>query len=229
MTFFNIATGQTLRECDFYALVSGTVYDCCNQSQNVWIAQPNNLAFNEYQWQQYFISNPPACGYTLTLRYSSPVKTPNLSLVLWNALLNGNYTSVNTVGSVVTLSGGNNINVLSGGLSSIDLISCIDTGSITSLGGSSCVGCVSCTDFVFPSVINVSQNCFESCTALTHIELPACTDLGGTTGDDLVFDSITGNTITAVFNSVLATCNAGDKDGDILYLGANNTCSITYV
>jgi len=72
----------------------------------------------------------------------------------------------------------------------------------------------------------VGNVCFSNCTALTTISLPSCTALGTTTGDNFVFSTIIGNTITLTVPSALMTCNAGNPDGDIVYLQANNTVTV---
>jgi hypothetical protein len=52
---------------------------------------------------------------------------------------------------------------------------------------------------------------------------------GNTVGDDAVFSDILGNLILLTIPSALMTCNSGNPDGDIIYLQANNTVSITTV
>jgi len=64
---------------------------------------------------------------------------------------------------------------------------------------------------------------------LSYFDFSKCTQLGSTSGDDGVFANVTGSTIIATFNSVLQTNNAGGVDGDIAYLVANNTVTITWV
>ena len=64
---------------------------------------------------------------------------------------------------------------------------------------------------------------------LSSFNFSNCTQLGSTSGDDGVFANVTGNIINATFNSVLQTNNAGGVDGDIAYLIANNTVTITWV
>jgi len=59
--------------------------------------------------------------------------------------------------------------------------------------------------------------------------MPLCADLGGTTGDDTVFGSIGGQTITLTIAASRETCDGGNPDGDIVYLSANNTATIIYV
>lgn len=85
------------------------------------------------------------------------------------------------------------------------------------------------TTLSFPILTAIGGNFVGFCSALTSLSLPLCTDFGGTTGDDEIFMPIAGNTITLTVPTSLATCNAGNPDGDIQYLSANNTATINYV
>jgi|LakMenEpi03Aug12_release.lakeMendotaPanAssembly.Ray.scaffolds.fasta_scaffold03130_7 hypothetical protein len=221
MTFYNIATGQYLNECDFYALVKDTNYTCCSQSENVWIAQPNNLAFNEYQWQQYFLSHVPSCGspYTLTLRYSAG-NAPMQSLNDWNTQLAGNYTAVSVIGNDVILTGGSGVDIPASALIDSNLVQVTDDGSVNSMGDN-CLAGGSIANLVLSAAVSVGNGLLGNCP-LSNIELPACTALGSTSGNDGIFTGISGQSISAIFNIALATNNAGQPDGDILDLYANN-------
>ena len=221
MTFYNIATGQYLNECDFYALVKDTNYTCCSQSENVWIAQPNNLAFNEYQWQQYFLSHVPSCGspYTLTLRYSAG-NAPVQSLNDWNTQLAGNYTAVSVIGNDVILTGGSGVDIPASALIDSNLVQVTDDGSVNSMGDN-CLAGGSIANLVLSAAVSVGNGLLGNCP-LSNIELPACTSLGSTSGNDGIFTGISGQSISAIFNIALATNNAGQPDGDILDLYANN-------
>ena len=86
--------------------------------------------------------------------------------------------------------------------------------------------CASLINVNFPSLLYIGDFCFYNCTSLTTISIPSCTALGSTTGNDGVFNNITGRTITLTVPSALMTCNSGNPDGDIQYLQANNTVTI---
>jgi len=105
--------------------------------------------------------------------------------------------------------------------------------ALDSIGNYGFSQCVSLTSISFPLLTSVSANVFDTCTSLTNIYLPLCTNLGGTPGDDTVFDNITGKTINATFNSYLQTNynvpSPNSPDGDIQYLTSNNTVTITWV
>lgn len=77
-----------------------------------------------------------------------------------------------------------------------------------------------------PSLTTAGDYCFLRCQSLTAINLSSCTNLGGTVRDDMVFGLIVSNSITATFNPILLTNNNGSSDGDIHYLGMNNSLMI---
>jgi len=101
--------------------------------------------------------------------------------------------------------------------------------SVTSLGHAALSSCAFLTTAIFPACTSTSDMVFKSSTALTIVTLPLCADLGSTTGDDGVFNSIIGNTITLTIAASRETCDGGNPDGDIVYLSANNTATIIYV
>lgn len=59
MNFFNLATGQTLNECDFYAHITGTDWSCCATDDEVWIS--GNKALTNTEWYAWFMNNTPSC------------------------------------------------------------------------------------------------------------------------------------------------------------------------
>lgn len=89
--------------------------------------------------------------------------------------------------------------------------------------------CPSLVIIDLPLLTTAGSYFFRDCFALTNIDLPSCTDLGGTVADNNVFIGITGNTITLTVPSALMTADAGNPDGDIAYLQANNTVTIVTV
>jgi hypothetical protein len=82
-----------------------------------------------------------------------------------------------------------------------------------------------------PSCVTMLIGVFASCPSLATIILPLCSNLGSTVGDDNVFLTI--NSLQPVVLTVpisLQTCDAGNPDGDIVYLLATNPFStILYV
>ena len=82
-----------------------------------------------------------------------------------------------------------------------------------------------------PSCVTMLIGVFASCPSLATIILPLCTNLGGTVGDDNVFLTINGyQPVVLTVPVALQTCDAGNPDGDIVYLLATNPFStILYV
>jgi len=81
----------------------------------------------------------------------------------------------------------------------------------------------------FPLVTYIGYGAFElafDAGPLNIINIPSCTNLGGSTLDDGVFNGIAGRTIELTIPTSLLTCNSGEPDGDIQYLEANNTVII---
>jgi len=142
------------------------------------------------------------------------------------------FSAVTISGNTVQLFGGSGITIkenLFGGIES--LISCIDNvGCIVELGVSAFDSAFNLIEFYGPEVITVGSSAFyiyfQTSSVLDTIYLPSCINLGQTTGDDYVFENVTGRTITLTVPPVLMTCNGGSPDGDIQYLQANNTVTI---
>ncbi len=172
---------------------------------------------------QYLLRNTAQAGspYTLALIYL-PGFAPSQTLVQWNTQLGGNYTNLSVVGDNIILTGGSNVAFPNAALQGeSQLIEIQDDGSVISCGDL-CFESSGLQNVSLSAVTTIGPNCFSNCLSLAQISLPACTDLGGTSGDDNVFSGITNNTIAAVFNTVLSTNNSGQPDGDILDLYANN-------
>lgn len=228
MMFYNITTGQWLSECNLWYLVKDTVYDCCSQSLNVWIAKPNNIALNEYQWQQYFITKPPTCNpYSLALRYQAG-QLPTYNLAQWNTLLNGNYTSLTVLGNDALLTGGSNVTIPAGAFHNAKIVSIVDDGSVVDIHNN-CFHNSLLSQVVLSGLTECKNDVFKNCP-LTYIYLPACVQLGTSTGNNQVFHQINGQTIDATFNQFLENAQgAGIADGDIIELVTNNTVTLTYI
>ena len=183
------------------------------------------------------ITATPTPSYSLSLTFTSISEANNLvgtasSVSDWNTYFDlptyGNsFTSVQVVGNQVTLYGGSNIQLNS--LSSNYLISAIDTGCIVDVIFNAFGNSAALTSVTLPAATYIDSQAFYNCPILTTINISGCTDLGGSVGNNSVFEGTTGNTITLTVPSVLMTCNSGFPDGDIQYLQANNTVTITTV
>jgi len=162
------------------------------------------------------------------------------------------FTSVGLDGNNVKLFGGANIEVKQSlFIENSNILSINDQpGSITSVGDDAFIRC-SLNYLIFPQLQSIGAYCFlenavlasfsaqnllsigdgsfEQCLQISTINIPSCTSLGGTVDEDFVFDGITGQTISLTIPSALMTVNGGNPDGDIQYLQANNTVTITTV
>ena len=179
------------------------------------------------------------------------------SLVEWNNFFDlptngGEFTAVYVNGNEVNLIGGANItlksSIFANNLNLLeinDLLGCIQYGEnscfdsayfithinlpvIKTIGGDFFLG-LAVTNISFPSLISVGSFSFAGWLNISSINIPVCTDLGGTVTDDNVFYGIIGNIITLTVPVALMTCNGGLPDGDIQYLQANNDVTIITV
>jgi len=90
--------------------------------------------------------------------------------------------------------------------------------------------CVNMVNYSFPLATQIKDGqTFKDNTLLASIYAPLLTEMGITVGDDSVFVGIAGNNITLTVGAVLATCNAGNPDGDITTLSASNTVTMIYI
>ena len=150
----------------------------------------------------------------------------------YNISFGSDFTTLTVDGNDQLLTGNSTTFAMLAGVfqSNINLVAINDEAeSVISLGEGIFQNCTLLTTAIFPACTSTSVNTFKISTALTTVSLPLCADLGGTTGDDSVFDGISGNTITLTIAASRATCNGGNPDGDIVYLAANNTATIIYV
>ena len=106
-----------------------------------------------------------------------------------------------------------------------DAISCRDISSFEELLQRS-VGEQSAS---LPLCLSIGSFAFNNCDALNSVYIPLCTNLGGTTGDDSVFDNANERDITITIPASLMTNNSGNPDGDIQYLQVEDNTTITQV
>ena len=166
--------------------------------------------------------------------YSVVVDATNIND--WNNFfqlpVNGNpFTSLTLIGNEIFLFGGSNITLRDDLFNTNDYILEIEdvtSNVIIATIGKTFSSASSLTTVILPAVLIITINCFQFCP-LIELNISSCTNLGPTVGDDAVFDSIIGTTITLTVPSALMTCNSGSEDGDIQYLQANNTVTIITV
>ena len=176
----------------------------------------------------------------------------------WNTFFDlptyGNpFTSVEVVGNMVRLIGGSGITIKYGlffenrniliiddkslsvliledlAFSNADNITFVRINATTAIGEGAFSPLNLLVEFYAESVLSIGDLVFDTCSSIKVIYIPSCTSLGSTTGNDIVFQAITGQTITLTIPASLMTCNGGNPDGDIQYLQANNTVTIITV
>mgnify|MGYP003325949515 CR=1 FL=1 len=185
---------------------------------------------------------------------NAPVGNPT-SVSDWNTFFDlPNYgtpfTKVRIIGNIIRLYGGENITLKSQIFQSRPLKKISDSKIIIKANDNSFYGCTSLTSVSLFGLINAGNYCFynctsltsislpacinilydlsfSSCTALTSISLPVCIALGSSVLNNNLFLGITGKTISLTIPASRMTCNGGNPDGDIQYLQANNTVTIT--
>ena len=233
---FNVITGQTIT-----LIVSPYVMDCGGSH-----VPDGDIA-------TLIANNTVEIPLVLKFNGSYPVVDPT-DVTQWNTLfdlptLGTEFTSV-TVGSSVYLYGGANITLNQIVDWQTNLVEIIDAnGCITALGGNCFKGCIITAAYLLGVTYAKAgsfQNCFslttayldkmetiegqgfQSCIPIQTIYIPSCTNLGGSCGNDVVFDSITGQTITlTVPNSIYTNCGgSGLPDADITVLQTFNTVTV---
>ncbi len=75
----------------------------------------------------------------------------------------------------------------------------------------------------------INDNSFAGLSILSILEFHSYQYFGNSTGEDGVFGSLSGQTITLTIPAALMTCNGGNPDGDIQYLTSSNTVTIVTV
>lgn len=107
-------------------------------------------------------------------------------------------------------------------------LSSINIPNVTGIGPA-VFGSTAAAVYSFPLALGIGNGCFSDCQNATTFDLSSVVVLGDTTGDDQVFFLTTGNTITLTVPTAMMTVNAGNPDGDIVYLQANNTVTVVTV
>jgi hypothetical protein len=101
--------------------------------------------------------------------------------------------------------------------------------TLQTLGTAGFGRCLSSDRIILENLLDCEASSFAGCSSVAEIQLPSCTNLGGTVGDNSVFGFCI-NVSIGIFNSVIETCNSGSPDGDIGTLIANSpSVSISYV
>jgi len=124
---------------------------------------------------------------------------------------------------IISINFPNCITVEDSAFSGLPNLTSLNLPNVTSIGDDSLSFLASLSVLNLPSCITVGLSAFRFNNALTVLGLPVCSDLGGTFGDDEVFNFVAGCNI--VFTLKAAT--AGDTDVSILQ--ANNSVTLILV
>lgn len=232
--------GNSVREFSFQNVGSGNAVITWNNGTQTIIRANGNITSREFLFNAIQSFTVNAIGTTVDYivtgisPYAISLSTPptitltfdniaNADLMVgdssdvadWNTFFglpaNGTvFTSVTVAGNVVTLAGGSNItlkNSLFGGSAYGDsLLSIVDTGCIVTVNYDA-----------FGDAVGAG------CNGLVTIALPSVTDFGVSTANNGCFTGLTGNVIALTIPAALSS------DGDIAYLQANNTVTLTTV
>lgn len=82
--------------------------------------------------------------------------------------------------------------------------------------------------YTFNSLLTTGDNCFNTAANITALTMSILTALGSTAKDDNVFFGMSALTAVTV-PTALATANAGNPDGDLVYAVGTLGAAITYV
>jgi len=161
----------------------------------------------------FFITS--GCGLLETVILNSVTSISNYAFLQCASLLNLEMSSLELIGESA--------------LAYLLSIETILLPNVTSVGPAAFIGNDALLSIIAPQLQDVSDSTFSGCVSLISIEIPSCISLGSTIGDNSVFFEISGQTISLTIPSALMTVNGGNPDGDIQYLVANNTVTITTV
>lgn len=177
---------------------------------------------------------PPTIG-NLVMTFSDFNSLPSgitdvTDLGQWNATFISNYTSINIAGYRISLIGGSGV-ILPEALflDNESILMADDSGSVIEAHESSFENSINLQNLTLPECVFIGAYALGSCTAMATCYLPKCTNLGGTVGNDSVFNAITGSTITLTIPTSLMTCDGGNPDGDIATLDGTNSVTIVTV
>lgn len=100
--------------------------------------------------------------------------------------------------------------------------------NIETMGSNCFLGSTIAGAYTFNSLLTTGDRCFNNAANITALTMPILTALGGTAKDDMVFFGMTALTAVTV-PTALATANAGNPDGDLVYAVGTLGATVTYV
>lgn len=142
------------------------------------------------------------------------LNAPNVIIVR-----NGAFTGC----GIVSINFPNCTTIEDAGISGCENLTSLNLPIVTSIGEDSLSFLTILAVINLPSCTVTGLSAFRFNLGLTVLGLPVCTDLGGTTGDDNVFNGITGQNIVLTIKTATAT------DTDVTILQANNSVTLILV
>lgn len=225
---------KVLDEPGCVVIMEDAAFDSCNNLREVSFPEVTEVTYVDYYGAFGY------CEYLKTaylpklkqLGGSGPFygcgRLKNLTLA-FNEITQLGDDAFDSCYSLTSLSFPNLMFIGNGVFNSCFGLTSLNLPSLQAAGDYSFGGVNSLTEINLPSLTYIGVIGFYGCSSLTTISLPSCVNLGPSVGNNDVFDYITGNNITLTVPAALMTCNAGQPDGDIQYLQANNTVTVITV
>ena len=99
-----------------------------------------------------------------------------------------------------------------------DIITAANFPGALTVEANAFAGLTALTGIGLENALTLKENVFDGCTLLNYVNLSSCTNLGGTVGNNNVFNATTAVIDVILATDTLMTCNAGSPDGDLQML-----------
>lgn len=195
-----------------------------------------NIELKDYSFRDYthllkFIDNGGSVTTFGEECFGGPLGTSSLQEIFSHGVENTSYRSFYKCNSLTTLNLPTLKHLAVESFSSCENIIIFDFPSVLDGNVNTFESCISATTFNLPSMTGCSSYLFHNCSSAYNFNIPSMNNLGGSVGDDSVFEGINvdSNTVNLTVPSALMTCNSGFPDGDIIYLQLNFVTNIITV
>ena len=211
----------------FFNLPSlGTSFSSVSVSGNtVSLYGGNNIQLKPYIFRDYthllkFSDNGGAIKNFMEESFGGPLGTSSLTEIYSLGVENVYYRTFYNCNSLTSIDLPNLLHITNESFSNCTQMGSFYFPLLTTAGEYCFNGCLSATTFNLPSLSACSSWFFYNCSVATTFYLPSLVNLGGTVGDDSIFEGINTNlnTVTLTIPLSRMTCNSGFPDGDIIFL-----------